>query len=105
MGVTAFYVSLKPCYMQKLESNNYGCQELDLQTASDVNGGLIDLGFLKLDFTNTNGKINVGITVDPNGLTNLPGGGGTGGLGNLLSPVTNLLNSLLGGLGGIALPI
>lgn len=91
--------------MQNLQSNNYGCQELDLQTTRDINGGLIDLGFLKIDLANTNGKINVSLTVDPNGLTSLPGSGGTGGLGNLLSPVTNLLNSLLGGLGGIALPL
>ncbi|WP_120517633.1 hypothetical protein [Chitinophaga barathri] len=91
--------------MQNLQPQLFGCQELSQADAHDINGGLIDLGFLKIDLVNADGKINLGITIDPNGLGGLPGGGGTGGLGNILSPVTNLLNSLLGGLGGVVNPL
>jgi hypothetical protein len=89
----------KSYHMESLQAHNYGCQELDATTAKDVNGGL-----LGLSLTNVDGKITVGAQLDLSGLTSgLPGGGslpGLGGLGNLLAPVTNLLNSLLGGLGG-----
>lgn len=88
--------------MESLQAHNYGCQELDATNAKDVNGG-----FLAFSITNVDGKITVGAQLDTNALTSgLPGTGGggslpgLGGLGDLLAPVTNLLNSLLGGLGG-----
>ena len=89
--------------MENLQVHNYGCQELDATTTREVNGG-----FLSLGITNVNGKITIGGQLDTNALLSslpgLPGTGGgipgVGGLGSLLAPVTNLLNSLLGGLGG-----
>lgn len=86
--------------MENLQVQNFGCQELDAVAAQEVNGG-----FLSLALTNVNGKITVGAQLDSNALLgSLPGLPGTGGggldLGGLLSPVTNLLQSLLGGLGG-----
>ncbi|WP_126244669.1 hypothetical protein [Chitinophaga rhizosphaerae] len=89
--------------MENLQVQNFGCQELDATTAQEVNGG-----FLSLGLNNVNGKITLGAQLDTNALLGslpgLPGTGGglpgLGGLGDLLSPVTNLLNSLLGGLGG-----
>ena len=88
--------------MESLQAHNYGCHELDATNAKDVNGG-----FLAFSITNVDGKITVGAQLDTNALTSgLPGTGGggslpgLGGLGDLLAPVTNLLNGLLGGLGG-----
>lgn len=87
--------------MENLQVQNFGCQELDATAAQEVNGG-----FLSLALTNVNGKLTLGAQLDTNALLgSLPGlpGTGTGGgldLGGLLSPVTNLLNGLLGGLGG-----
>lgn len=88
--------------MENLQVQNYGCMEMNAADVKDVNGG-----FLAFSLTNVNGKITVGAQLDTNALTSglpLPGGGGglpgLGGLGNLLAPVTSLLNSLLGGLGG-----
>lgn len=88
--------------MENFQVQNFGCQELDATTAQDVNGG-----FLAFSLTNVNGRLTLGAQLDTNalGLPGLPGvgGGGTdlGGLGSILAPVTNLLNSLLGGLGGV----
>ncbi|MGX5818293.1 hypothetical protein ACWKWU_08870 [Chitinophaga lutea] len=93
--------------MENLQVQQFGCQELDTTVAKDINGG-----FLGLSLMNTNGKITVGAQLDTNALLSslslpgLPGSGGgglpgLGGLNNLLAPVTNLLNSLLGNLGGL----
>lgn len=88
--------------MENLQAHNYGCQEMNAADVKDVNGG-----FFLFSLSNTNGKISAGSQMDTSGLTSglsLPGGGGglpgLGGLGSLLSPVTSLLNSLLGSLGG-----
>ena len=94
--------------MQNLQAQNFGCQELSLTDTHDINGGLLDLGFLKIDLMNADGVINLGVAIDPNSV-GLPGGGGgipgVGGLGNLLAPVTGLLNGLLGNLGGVVNPL
>ncbi|AWO01645.1 hypothetical protein DLD77_08025 [Chitinophaga alhagiae] len=88
--------------MENLQAQHYGCQELDSTVAKDINGG-----FLGLSITNVDGRITVGAQLDTNALLSsvpgLPGTGGgglpgLGGLSNLLAPVNNLLNGLLGGL-------
>lgn len=97
------FFNQKPPHMENLQAQHYGCQELDTTVAKDINGG-----FLGLSITNVDGKITVGGQLDTNALLSsvpgLPGTGGggslpgLGGLTNLLAPVTNLLNGLLGGL-------
>jgi hypothetical protein len=81
--------------MENLQVRNYGCLELEATTAQETNGGFLTLGLF-----NNNGVISTGLSLDTNSLTSGLGniGGGTGGANSLLSSVTNLLGSLLGGL-------
>ncbi|WP_126244671.1 MULTISPECIES: hypothetical protein [Chitinophaga] len=74
--------------MENFKLEELGCEELTQIEAVDTQGGLLDLSGL-LD----------GL------LGGILGGGEGNPVGGLLSTVTNLLNSLLGGLGGIVRPL
>ncbi|WP_109696144.1 hypothetical protein [Chitinophaga deserti] len=74
--------------MENLNLQELGCEELTQLESIDTQGGLVDLSGLL------------------NGLLGGILGGGEGNpVGGLLSTVTNLLNSILGGLGGIVRPL